>query len=269
MKKTIINANNNRIDLGEIFRHKFILERIFIRDVKSVVGSTIGDYITLILKPIFLASIIGFIKANGNQNSIFESFVIAYFGLLLWWIFSENTKASISIFKRNRAIITKIYIPKIIFILTMFGSRIYAIFVQFGIGAILVILFERKSFDHFGLAASFLALVLLLIFSLNISIGLSVLALKYKVIRTLAEFMLFSMFFTMPIVFDENILGNNVGIYYALNPIGSAIAIMKNFIIAKDFNLIAPLFSLLFWSTISLYCINYFQNNAEQTIERI
>lgn len=267
-EKQIITAAGRRQSLRELKQYRFVFERMLKRDIKSVAGSTIGDYLTLLLKPLFLAAIIGILKSRLSHQPILLSYVTAYYGLLLWWIFADNAKASISIFKRNRPIITKIYIPKAIFVLSMFGSRLYGVTLQLAVGLIFLA-FMNLQFSVGSCIIFFFTCLAVSIFSINVCLGISVLAPKYRAIRTLAEFMLFSLFFTMPVTFNVEILGGYLEPYFLINPIGSAIAIVKNEIAGGMLDYTTPALSICGWGLVSFIFVYYFSRNVESTVEEI
>ena len=266
--KQIIVPNAKHASFAEMIRFRFVFERMLMRDIKSFSGSSIGDYISLILKPLFLAAIIGLLKSKHTEQPVLLSFTTVYYGLLYWWIFADNLKSSINIFKRNRSIISKIYIPKMIIVMSMFSARLYGVFLQFIVGSFFLFLL-KPIIDFTSALIIFFTLFSIIFLSFNLCLGISVMALKYRSIRTISEFMLFSMFFTMPITFNVDILGSYLVGYFLLNPIGSAIALVKDVIGGGNLDYAAPMFSLLLWLIASLLLINYFSKHVETTVESI
>ncbi|MCX8503506.1 MAG: hypothetical protein ORN52_05940 [Beijerinckiaceae bacterium] len=252
--------------MSEIIRYRFVLERLFFRDLKSIIGYGVGDYIAHFLKPFFLAIIIAFVRSKVSKVDIISAYVTVYYGILVWWLFADTVKASIGIFRKNRSIITKIYLPKIILVTSSFWARVAAISLQ-AMAGVFFLPIVRPEFMTLAIASIFTVLCTILCF--NLCIGISYLALRFRAIRTITEFLLFSLFFTMPVTFDTYVLGQNQTLYYAINPIGAAIDIVKNALLGRpQDNFIAAL-SITSWCALSFLIVPFFQKNIDRTVETI
>ena len=86
-------------------------------DLKSEVAGSYLNWLWWILDPLCFMMIYIFIAAVVFKSSEPYFPVFIFIGLTVWDFFNKTVNASVKIVSNNRAIVTKIYIPKYILIL--------------------------------------------------------------------------------------------------------------------------------------------------------
>ncbi len=244
--------------IQELFRYRFTLERLVHRDIASYVGISKADYLAFALKPFYISLLLTFLKNSGHDNSIL-AFISNTVNMCVWWFFVDSIKASLNIYKRNRSILNKIYIPKSVFVFSSSLARMIPNeLIAISITLLCICLSTYSKSYSFLIVVQFLCILFLIsIFTASFALLSSVLAFKSRIYRTSTEYILFSSFFLMPVLLDTSRLGPFQQLYFFLNPVGSTMYII-NLLLHDNpniFNLTFPLYLYVFlWSIISFLC---------------
>lgn len=113
-------------------------------ELKAEVASSYLNWIWWILEPIcfmlIYALIFGVIfKANEDNFPIF-----IFIGIMGWDFFSKNVTQSVKMVKRNKSIVSKVYIPKFILIFSKMLVNGFKMMISFGIVVSMMIIFKVK-----------------------------------------------------------------------------------------------------------------------------
>ena len=108
-------------------------------ELKAEVAGSYLNWIWWILEPICLmfiyALIFGYVFDAKEQY--FLAFI--FIGITLWDFFSRNLKSSVKMVKKNKAIVSKVYLPKYILILSKMMVNGFKMLVSFGIVVLIMI----------------------------------------------------------------------------------------------------------------------------------
>lgn len=108
-------------------------------ELKAEVAGSYLNWIWWILEPIcfmfIYALIFGYVFNAKEQY--FLPFI--FIGITVWDFFSKNMKSSVKMVKKNKAIVSKVYIPKFILVLSKMMVNGFKMFISFGIIAIMMI----------------------------------------------------------------------------------------------------------------------------------
>ena len=119
-------------------------------ELKAEVASSYLNWIWWILEPLCFMLIYTFIfgvvfKASEENFPIF-----IFIGIMAWDFFSKNITNSVKMVKRNKSIVSKVYIPKFILIFSKMLVNGFKMMICLGIVVIMMIVFKVKiSFNVF------------------------------------------------------------------------------------------------------------------------
>ena len=127
--------------------------------LKAEVEGSYLNWIWWILEPIcymlIYALVFGFIFGATEQYYI----AFVFIGVTFWQFFNKNIKKSVKLIRSNKAIVTKIYVPKFVLILTQMFVEGFKMLISFGIVIVLMIIFQVPiSFNIFWIIAVLIVL---------------------------------------------------------------------------------------------------------------
>lgn len=110
--------------------------------LKSEVASSHLSWLWWILDPILFMLVYWFIfmVIFGQKKEYFHIFV--FVGLSMWNLFNKTVSGSVRIVAANRAVVTKVYIPKYFLILILLCQNLFKMMISFGI-VIVMMLWSR------------------------------------------------------------------------------------------------------------------------------
>ena len=216
--------------------------------LKSEVANSYLNWVWWILDPLCFMLIYAFIFGFVFQASEPYFPVFIFVGLSMWDFFNRNVTNSIKIVKNNKAIVSKVYFPKYVLILTKIWVNGFKMMISFGIVVLMMCVFRIPS--SLNIFFFFPILMVLALFSF----GLACFLLHYGVyVEDLSNVMAIVMRF----------LFYGTGVFYNIekrvpgfgdllnkfNPIAFLITSMRKSLIYME---TPDLEMLLFWFIVSL-----------------
>lgn len=111
-------------------------------DLKAEVAGSYLNWLWWILDPMFFMMIYIFIASIVFKTTEPYFPVFIFTGLTVWDYFNRNINASVKIVSANRAIVTKIYIPKYILVLQKSFVTFFKMLISWGLVVILMLLWK-------------------------------------------------------------------------------------------------------------------------------
>lgn len=104
-------------------------------ELKSEVANSYLNWIWWILQPLCMMLVYVFVAAVVFRKSepYFPVFVFA--GQTLWVFFSRTLKQGVGLIRKNKSIVTKVYVPKHVLLIQMMLVNIFKMLISFGIVA--------------------------------------------------------------------------------------------------------------------------------------
>jgi len=111
-------------------------------DLKSEVAGSFLSWLWWILDPLLYMLVYSFVAVVvfGSGEKYFPVFV--FIGLNTWQFFSKTVKASVKLVSGRKSIVTKVYVPKFIFILERMGLYGFKMMVSFGLTVVFMIFYR-------------------------------------------------------------------------------------------------------------------------------
>ena len=107
--------------------------------LKSEVASSQLSWLWWILDPILFMLVYWFIfmVIFGQKKEYFHIFV--FVGLSMWNLFNKTVSGSVRIVAANRAVVTKVYIPKYFLIIILLFQNLFKMMISFGIVIVMML----------------------------------------------------------------------------------------------------------------------------------
>lgn len=108
--------------------------------LKSEVASSYLNWLWWIIEPLCMMIIYSLVfgKIFGMRESHFNVFI--FLGLAIWDFFNRCVKGSVKLVKRNKPIVTKVYIPKYILLISEMILNTFKMFICLGISFVMVLI---------------------------------------------------------------------------------------------------------------------------------
>ncbi|MDD2362411.1 MAG: ABC transporter permease [Oscillospiraceae bacterium] len=147
-------------DLKRYFRYILFSAK---SQLKAEVSNSYLNWLWWILEPLCFTVLYVFIfqVLFKSKEQHFPVFVMV--GLTVWNYFNKTVKNSVGLIKKNRSVVTRIYVPKFVFVLVDMFVNTFKMLISFGIIFIMMIVFKVP----FGLTILYIIPIL---FVLNVLI---------------------------------------------------------------------------------------------------
>ncbi len=192
------------------------------------------SFIQPLLYMVVLSVVFGGIFGT-NKADIVCFPVYLFTGRLLFSFFTTSTKQAMTTFRRNQAIIKKVYVPKYMYPL----SSIFSNFINFAISLICLI-FVWIFFRTTGIAGGdglringyallcWVPMIILLVFSTGVGLILSVVSVYFRDIEYIWEVMCQLLFYMVPIIYHLNRIHTDwIRYIIKINPLYSMIELFR------------------------------------------
>lgn len=126
-------------DVRKYFRYSIVSAK---SQLKSDVAGSYLNWIWWILDPLCFMLIYSFIFGYvfNTREQYFSVYI--FIGLTMWNFFNKTVQGSVMIVKKNKSIVSKVYFPKYILILTKIWVNGFKMMISFGIVAIMMIVYR-------------------------------------------------------------------------------------------------------------------------------
>lgn len=210
-------------DIKELWIYRELLYFFSWRDIKvrykqtmiGVMWAVLQPFINMIVFTVFFGKLAGI----PSDNVPYPIFVFT--GLLFWQFFSDSLSETSNALVANKAIITKVYFPRLIAPI----SSVITKFIDFSIASVVLV----GLMIYYGFAphmSGLFILPVLLVISFMVSLGLglflSALNVKYRDVRYALPFFIQILLFVTPVIYPASIAGKYSWIL-ALNPMTGVI----------------------------------------------
>jgi len=215
----------------EVWRYRELLYFFCWRDLKvrykqtaiGVLWALLQPLVTMIIFSVFFGRLAG-IPSDGAPYPIF-----VFVGLLIWQFFSTSLADTSNSLIDNKAILTKVYFPRLILPLSSVLTKL----IDFAIASLILVglmVYYRYTPNLLGL----LALPFLILIAVMTRIGagflLSSINVKYRDVRYALPFFIQTLLFLTPVIYPPGIAGRFSWIL-ALNPMTGVIKTARSVIL--------------------------------------
>ena len=262
IKYTVSMFKKYRNLLGELTR-----KNVKLKYRNSWLG-ILWSFIQPLLYMVVLSVVFGGIFGTERKDIVCFP-VYLFTGRLLFSFFTTSTKQAMTSFRRNQAIIKKVYVPKYMYPL----SSILSNFINFAI-SLLCLIFVWIFFKTTGIAGGgalhingyvllcWVPMLILLIFCTGVGLILSVISVYFRDIEYIWEVLCQLLFYMVPIIYHLNrIIKSHPPINYVVNIGGKPLMFFNHPIIIEDHPMVMIIKLNPLYSMIELFrqCVLYHQ----------
>jgi len=217
------------LDFDNFFSAFFEITKNEFRDKYK--GTYLG-YFWSLLNPAIAIITTTFIFSNLFNRDFFDFLLLIMSGMVPWLYFSNSVNHANASFHKNKALITKIFIPKI-FIPT--SSVLVVTFDSLITFSFVIVFFGFMK----GISLSFLWIpfiwFMLIMFTMSVCIIFSLITIFFKDFQFIVSVLLQALFFLTPVIYEKDFLGEKAQMFISLNPLTFFIESIRNIIFNHNF----------------------------------
>ncbi len=199
---------------------QLVRQQLILRYRRTILG-----YFWTLLNPLLMMSVTAVVFANLFKMDLHTFALFMFAGMVPWNLFSAMISGSSTTFLSNEGLIKKIYLPKLIFPLSMSLALLVDSVLS------LVALFSMMLFIGAAPTWSLLflpvAYLLVFIFAFGGTLIISVLTVFFRDLQHVVGILLQALFFLTPILYEKKSFEGYLGKLLGLNPIAPFIDLFR------------------------------------------
>lgn len=210
-------------------RYHYLLKQLVVRDFRVKYKSSALGMIWSLLNPLLTMLVYLFVFSTLFKSDVKNFPVYLMSGIVVFSYFSEATNLGMGSIVSNSALITKVYMPKLIYPL----SKVLSSSINFCISLVplfLVMLITGVTI-HKSILLLPIAVAFLIVFSFGVSLILATMNVFFRDTQFLWSVLLTLLNFLTPIFYPENIIPAEFLAIYRCNPMNQIISFTRTIII--------------------------------------
>jgi lipopolysaccharide transport system permease protein len=214
-----------------MWQYRELIIRLTITELKNRYQNTLLGFFWSILSPLLLTLVLYFVFRNLFKQE--ENFAINLLvGLMTWRFFASGTTSALSSVVGKASLVTKVYIPRQILVLSNTLSSLISSLLEFLVLVPIIFVLLGK----LPVTILLFPVIYLLYFWLIYGVGLflSALFVYFRDMNQIWEVLINILFFCSPIIYPLSIVPDYLKSYYMLNPLTSIITIFRDVMVAGN-----------------------------------
>jgi len=211
------------LDLRELWDYRSLLYFLVWRDVKIRYKQTAIGAAWVVLQPLLTAAI--FTVVFGHyvhlQTGGVPYLLLTYSALLPWLLFANALSTSTKSFVENQALLTKVYVPRILIPV----APVLAGVVDFAVGSVFLVVLMARYQVVPPLQVLFLPFFMLfaIVTAVAVTLWLSALNVKYRDVQYTVPFLVQAWFFATPVAYSAVVFPLGIRPWIGLNPMAGVV----------------------------------------------
>lgn len=213
----------------ELKKYQWLLRELIIRDLKIKYRRSVLGYLWSILNPLMLMGVLTVVFSTMFRFDIPNYPVYLLTGQLLFGFYSEATNMAMNSILGGASLIKKVYLPKYIFPV----SRVLSSFTTmlFSLVALVIVMAVTRAEYHITAILLPIVLLYILVFSIGISLILSVMVVFFRDVQYLYGVFLTALNYLTPIFYPASMLPPWLKELMVLNPMYNFIEMFRKIMI--------------------------------------
>lgn len=219
-------------ELRELWRYRDLLRLLVSNSIKTRYKRSALGVLWTLLNPLLTTIVLSIAFAQLFRFQIENYTIYLLVGLIFWSFFSQTTTQSMSNLIWGSSLIKRIYIPRTIFAISVMGNALTNFLLTL-IPLALIMLFTHHRFT-LALLWLPLAVLLMVMFTLGLSLLLSTLAVYFVDVVDLYSILLTVWFYLTPVIYPLEIVPDQYASLVALNPMTFMLDLFRSIIYAGE-----------------------------------
>ncbi len=214
-----------------MWQYRELIRTLTVVDLKNRYQNTSLGFFWSLLSPLLLALVLYFIFRHlfGSEENFAINLLV---GIMAWRFFSIATSASLGAIVGKPSLVTKVYIPRQILVLSTALANLISSLLEFIV--LLPILFVLLGYLPVTVLLFPLIHIIYFWFIFGAGLLLSSLFVYFRDLNQIWEVLISVLFFCSPIIYPLSIIPAHLMFYYLLNPVTLFIGMYRDVMVAGD-----------------------------------
>lgn len=209
----------------ELYGSRHVLSQLVAQQLILRYRRTALGYLWTLINPLLMMSVMAVVFSTLFKADLKIFAVFLFAGMIPWNFFSSVITQSGTSFINNEGLIKKIYLPKVIFTLSIaFALLIDSLLSFLALFAIILALGGTLSWSLLFLPISF---ALLFLFALGLGLIMSIVTVFYRDLQHVILIAMQGLFFLTPILYKHDALTGKVAWLVGINPVTPFISLFR------------------------------------------
>lgn len=222
---------------------QLVAQQLILRYRRTALG-----YLWTLINPLLMMSVMAVVFSNLFKTDLKSFAVFLFAGMIPWNFFSSTVTQSCSSYINNEGLIKKVYLPKLIFPLSVAISLLIDSLLSFF--ALFIIIIALDGTFSWSLLMLPIGFALIFFFALGIGLILSIATVFFRDLQHVILIAMQGVFFLTPILYKNDSLVGKVSWLVKLNPVTPFIALFR----APIVDGIMPSLSIIFQASAISLC---------------
>jgi len=211
--------------LTELYSSRSVLSQLVSQQLILRYRRTLLGYLWTLINPLLMMSVMAVVFSTLFKADLKTFAVFLFAAMIPWNFFSSVVTQSGTAFINNEGLIKKIYLPKVIFPLSItFALLIDSLLSFLALFAIILAIGGTLSWSLLFLPISF---ALLFVFALGLGLIMSVATVFFRDLQHVILIAMQGLFFLTPILYKHDALTGNIAWLVGINPVTPFIALFR------------------------------------------
>ncbi|WP_300320337.1 ABC transporter permease [Accumulibacter sp.] len=208
---------NDRSFFGELYNSRNVLQQLVAQQLILRYRRTALGYLWTLINPLLMMSVMAVVFSALFKTDLKTFAVFLFAGMIPWNFFNSVVTQSGSSFINNEGLIKKIYLPKVVFPLSIASALLIDSALSFL--ALFAIIIAIGGSLSWAVLFTPVAYVLLFFFALGIALIVSITTVFFRDLQHVILIAMQGLFFLTPILYQHDALVGRVGWVVGLNPV--------------------------------------------------
>lgn len=211
-----------------LYNYRELIKNLVVSDLKTKYANSVLGFAWSLINPLAMLTVFYFVFSNVFSND--EKYAVYLIvGMVAWRFFANGTIYSMSSIVGKPSLVTKIYIPREILVLSLAISNMISSLLEFMVLIPIVFIIGQGLFVTVLLFPVVHLLFFLIIYGTGLF--LSSLYVYYRDLNQIWEVVIQAGFFLCPIVYQVSFIPEKYQLIYSLNPVTRLIGMYRDILI--------------------------------------
>ena len=201
----------------ELYDYRELTQYLVVLNLKTRYRGSILGFLWTLLNPLLLMLVmwVVFSRVARVEEDNYALFLLS--GLIVWLFFSQSIEAGLNSIIKQRSLMQKIYVPKVVFPVAVVTSNLVNLL--FALVAYIIVALLSTG----GLPSTIFllvpALLMLYLVALGSALLLATLNVFFRDFTHLTSAVLRALFYLTPVIYPPDLFGEQAAMYLKLNPV--------------------------------------------------
>ena len=215
--------------IQNFLRFRPLLSELMARDIKIKYRRSVLGVLWTMLNPLLMMVVLSVVYSNLFKFDVENFSIYLLSGQVMFNFFSESTTTGMSSILGSAPLIKKVYVPKYLFVLSKVCSTVINLMASFT--ALVLVMLVTRTELHYTILLAWIPILLLVLFSLGISLFLAAITVKFRDIMHLYSVFVTALMYLTPVIYPMSILPSWLSHIVKANPLTNYLTMFRDVMI--------------------------------------